>query len=160
MCEGKDAIRRFFSDLSDTGPDFRVIIECLESIGVDQVLALLRVTVRGRASGIPRPHRFPDEKDAIDLFSDTMTYYGKKIADGKLTYFEPFFVNTGDLTEFSGFMIGKGPLPEIFKVVEEDYFKELNTRAYRFLDHFSWNLLTVGEGIEKQLSLYKKVAKV
>src|SRR5436190_3488779 len=62
VCEGKDAIRRFFSDLSDTGPDFRVIIECLESIGVDQVLALLRVTVSGRASGIPRPHRFPDRE--------------------------------------------------------------------------------------------------
>src|SRR5436190_1851615 len=42
VCEGKDAIRRFFSDLSDTGPAF------------------LRVTVSGRASGIPRPHRFPD----------------------------------------------------------------------------------------------------
>jgi hypothetical protein len=51
--EGKDAIRRFFTDLSDTGPDFRLIIERLESIGADQVLAFLRVTVSGRASGIP-----------------------------------------------------------------------------------------------------------
>jgi ketosteroid isomerase-like protein len=50
--EGQDAIRRYFTDLRDTF-DFRFIIDRLESIGADQVLAFLRLTVVGRGSGIP-----------------------------------------------------------------------------------------------------------
>ena len=50
--EGPDAMRRFFSDLSDTLPDFHLGIERLEQIGDDRVLALLRVSATGRASGI------------------------------------------------------------------------------------------------------------
>jgi hypothetical protein len=50
--EGKEAIRRFFADLSDTSPDFHIEIEGLEAAGSDQVLGLLRVSATGRASGI------------------------------------------------------------------------------------------------------------
>lgn len=50
--EGKQAIRRFFADLSDTSPDFHIEIEGLEAIGSDRVLGLLRVSATGRASGI------------------------------------------------------------------------------------------------------------
>jgi ketosteroid isomerase-like protein len=50
--EGPDAIRRLFSDLSDTLPDFRLVIERLEPVGSDRVLAFLRASATGRASGI------------------------------------------------------------------------------------------------------------
>jgi hypothetical protein len=50
--EGPDAIRRFFSDLRDTLPDFQLVIERLEPIGADRILALLRASATGRASGI------------------------------------------------------------------------------------------------------------
>jgi hypothetical protein len=50
--EGHDAIRRFFEDVSDTTEDFRLAVDRLEAIGPAQVLALLRVTSSGRASGI------------------------------------------------------------------------------------------------------------
>ena len=50
---GQDAIRRFFVDLSDTSPDFRLNMERVESVGANRVLALLRVTASGRASRIP-----------------------------------------------------------------------------------------------------------
>jgi hypothetical protein len=45
-------MRRFFSDVHDTLPDFQLTIERLEPIGADRILALLRVTATGRASGI------------------------------------------------------------------------------------------------------------
>jgi ketosteroid isomerase-like protein len=51
--EGQDAIRRFFVDLSDTSPDFRLSIERLEAVGADRVLAFMLVSATGRASGIP-----------------------------------------------------------------------------------------------------------
>jgi ketosteroid isomerase-like protein len=50
--EGPDAMRRFFSDLRDTLPDFQLVIERLEPIGAERILALLRVSATGRASGI------------------------------------------------------------------------------------------------------------
>jgi ketosteroid isomerase-like protein len=51
--EGPDAIRRFFADIQDTSPDFRLDLDHVEAIGADQVLAFLRTTGSGRASGIP-----------------------------------------------------------------------------------------------------------
>jgi ketosteroid isomerase-like protein len=51
--EGAEAIRRFFSDLQDWAPDFRLTIERAEPIGATRVLVFLRVSLRGRASGLP-----------------------------------------------------------------------------------------------------------
>jgi ketosteroid isomerase-like protein len=50
--EGPDGIRRFFSNLGDTMPDFRLEIERLEAVGTTRVLALLLVHATARASGI------------------------------------------------------------------------------------------------------------
>jgi ketosteroid isomerase-like protein len=50
---GRDAIRRFFADVKDTLPDFRLVIESAEPIGEARVLVFLRASVSGRASGIP-----------------------------------------------------------------------------------------------------------
>ena len=53
--EGADGIRRFFADIEDAGPDFRLDIERLEGVSGERVLAFLRVIVHGRASGLPTP---------------------------------------------------------------------------------------------------------
>jgi hypothetical protein len=50
--EGPDGIRRYFTDLGDTSPDFHLAIERLEPVGPDRVLGLLRLTASGRASGV------------------------------------------------------------------------------------------------------------
>jgi hypothetical protein len=50
--DGPDAIRRFFSDLADTAPDFRIEIERLEPVRPTRVLAFMRVHATTRASGI------------------------------------------------------------------------------------------------------------
>ena len=50
--EGADGIRRFFADVLDTAPDFRITIERLESIGTDRVLGFMSLNLSGRASGI------------------------------------------------------------------------------------------------------------
>jgi SnoaL-like domain len=51
--EGREAIIRFFADLEDTLPDFRLSIKRAEPVGASRVLAFVRVSVSGRASGIP-----------------------------------------------------------------------------------------------------------
>src|SRR6185503_753157 len=50
--EGADGIRRFFADVLDTAPDFRITIERLESIGTDRVLGFMRLNMSGRTTGI------------------------------------------------------------------------------------------------------------
>jgi ketosteroid isomerase-like protein len=58
--EGREAITRFFADLKDTLPDFRLSIESAEPVGATRVLAFVRVSVSGRASGIPVPATIGD----------------------------------------------------------------------------------------------------
>ena len=53
--EGADGIRRFFADIEDAGPDFRLDPERLEAVGGERVLAFVRLTFHGRASGLSIP---------------------------------------------------------------------------------------------------------
>lgn len=68
MYEGQDAIRRFFVDLGDASPDFRLTIERLELVGPNRVLAFMLVSATGRASGIPASANAPTANvyDLID----------------------------------------------------------------------------------------------
>jgi ketosteroid isomerase-like protein len=49
---GADGIRRFFTDIEDTGPDFRIEVQRVQAIGDSTAIAFLRVGATGRASGI------------------------------------------------------------------------------------------------------------
>jgi hypothetical protein len=51
--EGAAGIRRFFADVEDAAPDFRLDLESVRAIGADQVLAFLNITASGRVSGLP-----------------------------------------------------------------------------------------------------------
>ena len=50
--EGRSGVRRFLAYVQDAGPNFRLSVERLESIGPDRVLGFLQATMSGRASGI------------------------------------------------------------------------------------------------------------
>jgi ketosteroid isomerase-like protein len=49
---GADGIRRFFTDIEDAGPDFRIEVQRVQAIGDSHALAFLRFSSTGRASGI------------------------------------------------------------------------------------------------------------
>ena len=51
--DGPNGVRRFFTDIADASPDFKIAIESLEAVGPDRVLGFMSVTGTGRASGIP-----------------------------------------------------------------------------------------------------------
>jgi ketosteroid isomerase-like protein len=53
--EGADGIRRFFADIEDAGPDFRLDLERLEAVEGERVLAFVGIAAHGRASGLPIP---------------------------------------------------------------------------------------------------------
>src|SRR5439155_20455531 len=50
--DGAAGVSRFFADIRDAMPDFRLEIERLEVIGPDRMLVFLRATMSGRTTGI------------------------------------------------------------------------------------------------------------
>ena len=64
--EREEGIRRFFSDIEDTQPDFQVEIERLELIGTDRVLTFMRATMSGRTSGIAADLETANVYDLVD----------------------------------------------------------------------------------------------
>jgi ketosteroid isomerase-like protein len=49
---GAHGVKRYFADIEDIGPDFRIEVQRVQAMGDTTVLALLRVGSTGRASGI------------------------------------------------------------------------------------------------------------
>ena len=49
---GARGIRRFFTDIEDVGPDFRIEVQRFQAVGDHTVIAFLAVESTGRASGI------------------------------------------------------------------------------------------------------------
>jgi hypothetical protein len=63
---GADGIRRFFTDIEDAGPDFRIEVQRLQAIAPSNVLAFLLVSSTGRASGIVTGAESANIYDFID----------------------------------------------------------------------------------------------
>jgi hypothetical protein len=97
------------------------------------------------------------EAQGIELFEEATKYFQEKVEKKVLTYFEPFFLFTGDLAEESGFFILKGPAPEVFKLMEEERYLWLMQKGFMLIEHLQAEILTVGEGIPAQLELAHKV---
>jgi ketosteroid isomerase-like protein len=63
---GRQGIERFLGDIEDAAPDFRIDLERLNAIGPDRVLAFMRASSTGRASGIPMGTEQANVYDLID----------------------------------------------------------------------------------------------
>jgi ketosteroid isomerase-like protein len=63
---GADGIRRYFTDIEDIGPDFRIEVQRVQAIGDSNALAFLRVSATGRASGIVTGAESANVYDFID----------------------------------------------------------------------------------------------
>jgi ketosteroid isomerase-like protein len=63
---GADGVRRFFTDIDDIGPDFRIEVQRVRAIGDSTALAFLRIGATGRASGIVTGAESANVYDFID----------------------------------------------------------------------------------------------
>jgi ketosteroid isomerase-like protein len=64
--EGIDGIRRFFADIEEAGPDFRIELDGVEEVDSQRVLAFMRTSSTGRASGIRLAGSSTNVYDLID----------------------------------------------------------------------------------------------
>ncbi|MBI3647911.1 MAG: hypothetical protein HY240_04050 [Actinobacteria bacterium] len=97
------------------------------------------------------------EEQAIALFDEATNLFKERMMKGDVTFFEPFFFQTSDREEETGFMILKGPAPEIFRLMEDPRYLMLVGKAMLLVEHFQVDLLTVGDGIRDQLERATKV---
>jgi hypothetical protein len=63
--EGIDGIGRFFTDIEEAGPDFRIELDGVEEVDSERVIAFLRTSSTGRASGIRMAARQTNVYDLI-----------------------------------------------------------------------------------------------
>jgi ketosteroid isomerase-like protein len=63
---GANGIRRFFTDIEDVGPDFRIEVQSVQALGDNNVIALIRTSATGRASGIETGSESANVYDFID----------------------------------------------------------------------------------------------
>src|ERR1700689_3980475 len=63
---GNDGIRRYFADIEEAGPDFRIELDGVEEVDSKRVIAFLRFSSTGRASGIPLAAPLTNVYDLVD----------------------------------------------------------------------------------------------
>jgi ketosteroid isomerase-like protein len=64
--EGIDGIRRFLADVEDAAPDFRIELDGVEEVDSKRVIAFLRTSSTGQASGIRMAPPTTNVYDLID----------------------------------------------------------------------------------------------
>jgi hypothetical protein len=97
------------------------------------------------------------EHQGMDLFAEALTYFGGKLAKGQITYFEPFLFNGGEYEYEQGFFVVKGPKAEIDKIVAEEEFNVLTTKAILLAKYFEIKHLYVGDDVLTQVGRINKV---
>lgn len=96
------------------------------------------------------------EEQALALFDETVNYYARLLEAGKLTSFEPFMYETADFEKEQGFFLIKGPVAEIFSMIDSDAYKDLLAKAGLVLHHLTVNLLTVGDAVLGEIDRFNK----
>jgi ketosteroid isomerase-like protein len=64
--EGIDGIGRFFTDIEEAGPDFRIELDGVEEVDSKRVIAFLRTSSTGRASGLRMAYDQTNVYDLVD----------------------------------------------------------------------------------------------
>ncbi len=64
--EGIDGIRRYFADIEEAGPDFRIELDGVEEVDSKRMIAFMRFSSSGRASGIRLASHLTNVYDLID----------------------------------------------------------------------------------------------
>lgn len=99
------------------------------------------------------------EQEHIENYRRSVAYGQRMVAEGKLTFFEPFLFSGGDVEVEEGFFVIKGQVADVFAILEGDEYRDLFARASLTAQHLHAEMLTVGEGIERQITDYEKARR-
>jgi hypothetical protein len=97
------------------------------------------------------------EKQALQVFQESMEYYGKLQQDGRIESFDVVVLapHGGDL---NGFIVLRGDRTALAEVRFSDEFERLLARASAIIDTPGVVPAYTGEALAKQMGLYQEVA--
>lgn len=95
------------------------------------------------------------EKQALELFNESLTFYGKLVNDKKLESFEPVVMRPhgGDM---NGFILLRGTPEQIDGVRRAPQFEDMMVRGLHCLDRLGAVDAYVGEGMSRIMEMYAK----
>jgi hypothetical protein len=97
------------------------------------------------------------EKQALQVFQESMEYYGKLQQDGRIDGFDVFLLSPhgGDL---NGFVILRGSRPALAEIRFSDEFERLLARASAIIDGSGVVPAYSGEALARQMGIFQQVA--
>lgn len=98
------------------------------------------------------------ERQAVQVFTDSISFLLKLVADGRIASFEPFFLEPhgGDL---EGFIVVRGQLEELSRIRIDDDFQRLSVRAQVVVSRFGVMAAKTGEYLNKHIDWYVEAAR-
>jgi len=100
--------------------------------------------------GVPVPGR---EKHALDVYSETLQYWGRLQQEGKIERFDVVVLGPtgGDLT---GFMLVRGTAAQLDSVRRSEEYERLLNRVQLIAQHVRAADAFVDEGLARVMSMY------
>jgi hypothetical protein len=97
------------------------------------------------------------EKQALQVFQESMEYYGKLQQDGQIEGFDVYLLapHGGDL---GGFVVLRGERAALAQVRFSDDFERLIVRASSIIDNLGVVIAYGGDELAKQMELFRQAA--
>ena len=94
------------------------------------------------------------EKQALELFNESLTFYGKLVNDKKLESFEPVLMaaHGGDM---NGFILLRGTAQQIDAVRRMPQFESMMVRGEHYLEGVGALDAYVGDGLSRIMEIYQ-----
>lgn len=96
------------------------------------------------------------EKESLALFDEVLTYGKRLLDEGKVTYFEPFLLSGGDLETERGFFIIRGPVADMFGIIESEEYRSYFARSVLVTTHVHSEMLAVGDTWKQRMDDWRK----
>ncbi len=98
------------------------------------------------------------ELKALEVFQETLTYYGSLQQEGRIDSFEPVLIapHGGDL---AGFILLRGSRGSLDEVRSSDEFRRLVVRAASIVNDIGVIDAYTGEALGQQMALFQSVSE-
>jgi hypothetical protein len=98
------------------------------------------------------------ELKALEVFQETLTYYGTLQQDGRIDSFEPVLIapHGGD---FAGFILLRGARGSLDEIRSSEAFRRLTVRAATVVDNIGVIDAYTGEALAEQMAIFRAVSE-
>lgn len=95
------------------------------------------------------------EGQAVDLFNETLAWYGRLQEEGEIDSFEPVFLEPHG-GELSGFILIRGDADKLAALRVSEEFSQLSTRVGLIVDKLGVVGADMGERLQRQVEYFTK----